>query len=78
MDFAQFVPVDVQRQALEADRQRFIAEGYDNQRARDRIVAIDPVGFAEQIAQFEANMAVIAQALTAVDNQIAALDKPVK
>jgi hypothetical protein len=34
------------------------------------------VAFADQIAQFEANMTVMAQALTAVDNQIAALTQP--
>ena len=75
MDFAQFVPVEVQRQALEADRQRIIGEGYDLQRARDRVKAIDHVAFADQIAQFEANMTVIAKALAVVDDQITQLGK---
>lgn len=82
MDFSSLIPVEVKRQTLEADRQRFIAEGYDNQRARDRVQAIlDAGGFTgndvdaatAQIAQFEANMAVIAKAVTAVDTQLAGL-----
>lgn len=82
IDFAALIPVEVKRQTLEADRQRFIAEGYDNQRARDRVQAIlDTGGFTgndvdaatAQIAQFEANMAVIAKAVTAVDTQLAGL-----
>lgn len=75
MDFAQFVPVEIQRQALEADRQRIIGEGYDLQRARDRVKAIDPVMFADQIAQYDANITIVAKALTVVDDQIAALTK---
>ena len=75
MDFAQFVPVEVQRQALEGDRQRIIGEGYDLQRARDRVKAIDPVVFADQIAQYDANITIVAKALAVVDNQITQLGK---
>jgi len=76
MDFAQFVPVEVQRQALEADRQRIIGEGYDLQRARDRVKAIDPVMFADQIAQHNTNISIMTKALAVVDDQIAALTQP--
>ena len=70
-DFAALIPVDVQRQTLEADRQRFIVEGYDNQRARDRVAAI--AVDAPEVAQFEANMNVLADAIARIDQQLAAL-----
>ena len=70
-DFAALIPVDVQRATLEADRQRFIIEGYDNQRARDRVAAI--AVDAPEVAQFEANMNVLADAIARIDQQLAAL-----
>ena len=70
-DFAALIPVDVQRATLEADRQRFIVEGYDNQRARDRVAAI--AVDAPEVAQFEANMNVLADAIARIDQQLAAL-----
>ena len=70
-DFAALIPVDVQRATLEADRQRFIVEGYDNQRARDRVAAI--AADAPEVAQFEANMNVLADAIARIDQQLAAL-----
>jgi hypothetical protein len=72
MDFAALIPVDVQRATLEADRQRFIVEGYDNQRARDRVAAVD--ANAPEIAQLEANMNILANAITAIDEQLTQLN----
>jgi len=72
MDFAALIPVDVQRATLEADRQRFIAEGYDNQRTRERVATVSPDDPA--LAQLDENLRVLTVAVQQIDQQLAAFD----
>ena len=69
--FADRINPDLKRQILQERVEQLIVEGYQNELARDQFVAI---GDAEQAAQHEANLVVIVDALTVVEEQIATLD----
>lgn len=71
MSFADRINPDLKRQILEERAQALIVEGYQNELARDQFVAI---GDEAQAAQHEANLTVIGDALTVVEEQIATLD----
>lgn len=70
MSFADRINPEVKKQILEQRAEQLIVEGYQNELARDQFVAI---GDTEQAAQHEANLVVIVDALTVVEEQIASL-----
>ena len=70
MSFADRINPEVKKQILEQRAEQLIVEGYQNELARDQFTAI---GDVEQAAQHEANLVVIVEALTVVEEQIATL-----
>jgi hypothetical protein len=69
--FADRINPELKKQILEERAEQLIVEGYQNELARDQFTAI---GDQEQAAQHEANLTVIVDALTVVEEQIGTLD----
>lgn len=69
--FADRINPELKKQILEQRAEQLIVEGYQNELARDQFTAI---GDEAQAAQHEANLTVIGDALTVVEEQIGTLD----
>lgn len=76
--FSDAIHVDAQRETLLAERQAFIAQGYDVERAKQRLQAITRINpnreYHEELAKADDNLVTLAEMITAIDDQLAALN----